>query len=400
VVWAEYCCWSHQVRLFFFRAFSLTTTTLTFCSYSSIRFEFRTLTNGYPHAALSVALAADAVIFRSDVYTASQPPSDGSDGGKKAKSGTKKWGGRAVLVLVGVRLGLDGVNPIYYESVKVNTPSSSLLTLISRADDLVLCSSLQNLFTFPQSVGIAGGRPSSSYYFLGYQAESLFYLDPHHTRPAIVLKVPPTREELEARAKSHETMEFEEEEGISFASESEVDTVLGDSRRISVVTAAPSSHPPPQQPQPPQAQSRSSSLTRIHSPEEIPLPPTPPLPNSTSAFLTPSTPTSPLPPPPPSPSTKPSKASAPPPPPPSPPLDPLLEWYATAYPQQSLQTFHCEKVRKMAFSQLDPSMLLGFLCRNEEEWDDFCARVADVGPSFPLSFPPPSRLFSLLLLLF
>ncbi|KAL7413724.1 peptidase family C54-domain-containing protein [Mrakia frigida] len=306
----------------------------------------RTLTNGYPHAALSVALAADAVIFRSDVYAASQPPSDASEG-RKSKPSTKRWGGRAVLVLVGVRLGLDGVNPIYYESVK-------------------------NLFTFPQSVGIAGGRPSSSYYFLGYQAESLFYLDPHHTRPAIVLKVPPTREELEARAAAANSMEFEEE-GISFASESEVDTVLGDSRRVSVLATTATASQSPSSSQ--QQQPRSSSLTRTLSPEDVPLPATPPLhPNTNAAaFLTPTTPTSPLPPPPPSPSSKP-----PPPPPPSPPLDPLLEWYATAYPQQSLQTFHCEKVRKMAFSQLDPSMLLGFLCRNEEEWDDFCARVADM----------------------
>ena len=29
-----------------------------------------------------------------------------------------------MLVLVGLRLGLDGVNPIYYESVKVRLPCS------------------------------------------------------------------------------------------------------------------------------------------------------------------------------------------------------------------------------------------------------------------------------------
>src|SRR5258705_9238315 len=51
-----------------------------------------------------------------------------------------------------------------------------------------LCVCEQTLFTFPQSVGIAGGRPSSSYYFVGYQAEQLFYLDPHHTRPCIPLQ--------------------------------------------------------------------------------------------------------------------------------------------------------------------------------------------------------------------
>lgn len=29
------------------------------------------------------------------------------------------------------------------------------------------------------------GRPSSSYYFVGAQESCLFYLDPHHTRPAL-----------------------------------------------------------------------------------------------------------------------------------------------------------------------------------------------------------------------
>jgi cysteine protease ATG4 len=48
----------------------------------------------------------------------------------------------------------------------------------------------QQLYTFPQSVGIAGGRPSSSYYFVGSQADGLFYLDPHHSRPAVALQPP------------------------------------------------------------------------------------------------------------------------------------------------------------------------------------------------------------------
>lgn len=37
----------------------------------------------------------------------------------------------------------------------------------------------------PQSVGIAGGRPSSSHYFIGHQHDNFFYLDPHSTRPAL-----------------------------------------------------------------------------------------------------------------------------------------------------------------------------------------------------------------------
>ena len=39
----------------------------------------------------------------------------------------------------------------------------------------------------PQSVGIAGGRPSSSHYFCASQGDYLIYLDPHHPRPALPL---------------------------------------------------------------------------------------------------------------------------------------------------------------------------------------------------------------------
>ncbi|KXH26696.1 peptidase family C54, partial [Colletotrichum simmondsii] len=64
------------------------------------------------------------------------------------------------LILVGTRLGIDKITPVYWEA---------------------LIAALQ----MPQSVGIAGGRPSSSHYFIGTQGSYLFYLDPHHTRPAL-----------------------------------------------------------------------------------------------------------------------------------------------------------------------------------------------------------------------
>ena len=38
---------------------------------------------------------------------------------------------------------------------------------------------LQSTFSFPQSLGIAGGRPNSSTYLLGVTASSVLYLDPH-----------------------------------------------------------------------------------------------------------------------------------------------------------------------------------------------------------------------------
>ncbi|KAH8661351.1 putative cysteine protease atg4 [Tricladium varicosporioides] len=64
------------------------------------------------------------------------------------------------LILVGTRLGLDKITPVYWEALK---------------------SSLQ----MPHSIGIAGGRPSSSHYFIGVQGEHFFYLDPHQPRPAL-----------------------------------------------------------------------------------------------------------------------------------------------------------------------------------------------------------------------
>jgi len=42
-------------------------------------------------------------------------------------------------------------------------------------------------------VGIAGGRPSAAHYFCASQGDYLFYLDPHHPRPAL-----PHHEDLES----------------------------------------------------------------------------------------------------------------------------------------------------------------------------------------------------------
>ena len=60
----------------------------------------------------------------------------------------------ALLILLPVRLGIDKVNPYYY------------------------CSLFQ-LLDMKHSVGIAGGKPSSSFYFFGHDTKSLLYLDPH-----------------------------------------------------------------------------------------------------------------------------------------------------------------------------------------------------------------------------
>ncbi|KAL8654698.1 MAG: hypothetical protein Q9210_001344 [Variospora velana] len=68
------------------------------------------------------------------------------------------------LILVGIRLGIDRITPAYWEALKA---------------------ALQ----LPQSVGIAGGRPSSSHYFVGVQGDNFFFLDPHQPRTALPWRV-------------------------------------------------------------------------------------------------------------------------------------------------------------------------------------------------------------------
>ncbi|PGG97833.1 hypothetical protein AJ79_09069 [Helicocarpus griseus UAMH5409] len=90
--------------------------------------------------------------------------SDGSDVYENRFRAIASGGGtntiHPTLILLGIRLGIDRVTPVYWEALKA-------------------------VLKYPQSVGIAGGRPSSSHYFIGAQGSHFFYLDPHHTRPAL-----------------------------------------------------------------------------------------------------------------------------------------------------------------------------------------------------------------------
>lgn len=119
-------------------------------------------------------------------------------------------------------------------------------------------------------MGIAGGRPSSSYYFIGSQADHLFYLDPHFTRPAISL--------------SSFTIPSIGDEGLRTSISSIVEEDGGQS----------------------------------------------------------------------------------------------VEWRPY---QEQLATFHCDRLRKMPLSSMDPSMLVGFLCASEKDWKDLKERIDKVSLS-------------------
>eukprot|EP00659_Diplonema_papillatum_P017247 gene17247-26476_t len=64
-----------------------------------------------------------------------------------------------ILLLIPVRLGLDSVDEIYYEAVRGFLKSKL-------------------------SLGIIGGRPKHSLYFIGFRGKQLIYKDPHKVQSA------------------------------------------------------------------------------------------------------------------------------------------------------------------------------------------------------------------------
>ncbi|KAK9474680.1 uncharacterized protein V1510DRAFT_411671 [Dipodascopsis tothii] len=117
-------------------------------------------------AGLAVHVASDAGdLYRADVLRLAAPA--GADG---------PW--RPTLLLFGVRLGIDAVNSVYVPA-------------------------LQMCLALPQSIGIAGGRPSASHYFFAYQGHSLFYLDPHIQRKALPYHTDPAAYTADELASVH-----------------------------------------------------------------------------------------------------------------------------------------------------------------------------------------------------
>jgi len=345
---------------------------------------YRTLANSFPPCGISVVSATDSMIYKSDVYSASSLSSSGwfeeeSGSGTTSKRSSSErgrvWGDKAVLVLIGLRLGLDGVNPIYYDSIKV---SLSAFVFQSKLTD-------QALFTFPQSVGIAGGRPSSSYYFIGTQGDSLFYLDPHFTRPAVPLKTPPaptTRSPLvphyqrsnSAEEGAPDDMEIIKPLTTYTLDEVDVDALSDDSS----TTSSPTNRVRRSTIRPVKLDTTRttppSSPTRRKVPESpaTPLAPSPSRPPASASIN--STDPTPVPERTRSRSTESEETR---------PKDSSSAWFASAYTEAQLRTFHCDKVKKIPLSNVDPSMLLGFLCRNEADFEDFCERVNKVSFHHP-----------------
>ncbi|KAL6066034.1 Cysteine protease atg4d [Balamuthia mandrillaris] len=113
---------------------------------------------------LAVYVSTDGCLYK-DQITERCLQSTGNEGNKEEQEEQEEKQWRPLLLIIPLRLGLDSLNQVYVPALK-------------------------HTFHFPQSLGIVGGKPRSSLYFVGYQDNDLFYFDPHTIQPTDPLLFP------------------------------------------------------------------------------------------------------------------------------------------------------------------------------------------------------------------
>ena len=103
---------------------------------------------------LRLYVAQDCTIFKRDVMSLCMATKGGEPGSKE------NCGFTPCIILVSVRLGGESINLTYYESLKA-------------------------FLRMEFCIGMVGGKPKHSLYFIGYQGDKVIYLDPHLCQPAV-----------------------------------------------------------------------------------------------------------------------------------------------------------------------------------------------------------------------
>ncbi|XP_004068071.1 cysteine protease ATG4C [Oryzias latipes] len=118
-------------------------------------------------AGITAYVSQDCTVYSADVADCHKPPSArqasvsppiaGGGPSKEDQPGSASIlpDSQAVIILIPVRLGGEKINPEYFEFVK-------------------------NILSVEYCIGIIGGKPKQACYFVGFQDDSLIYMDPHY----------------------------------------------------------------------------------------------------------------------------------------------------------------------------------------------------------------------------